>query len=107
MDLDCRFFLKEWFFIEKNGFTTDIPITDHLQAVRFVKDALASHADYGISIPELAMPKWLLDGLDHDLDCCHPEQWDKLFCTQFALLFPRRCAIAGILKQSNACCGQQ
>jgi hypothetical protein len=80
----------------------DIPITDHLQAVRFVKDALASHADYGISIPELAMPKWLLDDLDHDLDCCHPEQWDKLFCTQFALLFLRRCAIAGILDVPKA-----
>jgi hypothetical protein len=81
---------KEWHVV-------NIPVTDQIQALRFVKEALRSPADYYISIPELAMPKTLLDSLDHDLDCCHPEHWDKLFCSQFALLFLRRCAIAGIL----------
>jgi hypothetical protein len=75
----------------------DVPITDHVQAVQFLKDAMQSPADYSISLTEISMPKMLLDSIDHDLDCCHPEQWDKLFCSQFALLFLRRCAIAGIL----------
>ena len=43
------------------------------------------------------MPKCILDSIDQDLDCCHPEKWDRLFCSQFALLFLRRCAVAGIL----------
>ena len=75
----------------------NVPITDHLQAIRFLKEATKSPAQYSISLSEIPMPKALLDSIDHDLDCCHPEQWDKLYCSQFALLFLRRCAIAGIL----------
>jgi hypothetical protein len=77
----------------------EIPIKDkdHRQAKSFLDEALKSHATYSISIPELAMPKCILDTIDQDLDCCHPEKWDKLFCSQFALLFLRRCAVAGIL----------
>jgi hypothetical protein len=74
-----------------------VPITDCKQAIRFIKEAMASPAEYRFSIPEFAMPKCLLDTLDNDLDCCHPEKWNTLFCSQFALLFLRRCAIAGIL----------
>lgn len=79
-----------------------VPITDHSRASLFIKEAMASPAVYSISIPELAMPKCILDTIDSDLDCCHPEQWDKLFCSQFALLFLRRCAVAGILDVSKA-----
>ena len=79
-----------------------IPMKDCKQAIRFVEEATASPAEYSISIPELAMPKCILDTIDHDLDCCHPEKWDKLFCSQFALLFLRRCAIAGILNIPKA-----
>ena len=82
--------LSEWH-------VTHVPITDIPQATRFIKETLASPAEYGISVPELAMPKFLLDSIDTDLDCCHPEKWDKIFCTQLALLFLRRCAVAGIL----------
>lgn len=90
MPLKSDFDLTQWHI-------THIPITDANQATRFIKELLASPAEYSISISEFAMPKMLLDTIDHDLDCCHPEQWDKLFCTQLALLFLRRCAIAGIL----------
>ena len=75
----------------------DVPITDHQQAVTFLKQAMRSPAQYNFSLTEFSMPKALLDSIDHDLDCCHPEQWDTLFCSQLALLFLRRCAIAGIL----------
>lgn len=88
--LDTNIETSEWHVV-------DIPITDHTQAVLFLKEAIKSPADYNISLTEISMPKMLLDSLDHDLDCCHPENWDKLFCSQFALLFLRRCAIAGIL----------
>jgi hypothetical protein len=83
---------SEWHVVE-------IPIkgAGHAQAEGFIRDALNSHAVYSISIPELAMPKCILDSIDQDLDCCHPEKWDRLFCSQFALLFLRRCAVAGIL----------
>jgi hypothetical protein len=74
-----------------------IPITDKKKAVDIIEEELASPAVYHYSIPELAMPKFILDSIDTDLDCCHPEKWDTLFCSQFVLLFLRRCAIAGIL----------
>jgi hypothetical protein len=80
----------------------DIPITDHAQAFEFIREAMASPAVYGYSITELAMPKCILDTIDTDLDCCHPETWDRLFCSQFALLFLRRCAVAGILSVTRA-----
>lgn len=80
----------------------DLPITNHTQASQFIKEALSSPATYGYSVSEFAMPKCILDTIDTDLDCCHPEQWDKLFCSQFALLFLRRCAIAGILSVPRA-----
>ena len=80
----------------------DLPITDHARASTFIEEAMASPAVYGYSITELAMPKCILDTIDTDLDCCHPERWGRLFCSQFALLFLRRCAIAGILAVPRA-----
>ena len=87
---------------ESGWHIVDLPITDHSQATEFIKEALSSPAIYGYSIGEFAMPKCILDTIDTDLDCCHPEQWDKLFCSQFALLFLRRCAAAGILTAPKA-----
>jgi hypothetical protein len=75
----------------------DIPITNHGVATRFVQEALASPAVYHYSILEFGMPKFMLDRLDSDLNCLQPATWDKLFCSQFVLLFLRRCAISGIL----------
>jgi hypothetical protein len=66
-----------------------IPVTDANQATLFIKELLASPAEYSISISEFAMPKMLLDTIDQDLDCCHPEQWDKLFCTQLVFAVPQ------------------
>jgi hypothetical protein len=84
--------------IDTSGWhVVEIPVTDHDKACEFLTDFIKSPAQYSISLSEISMPKSLLDSIDHDLDCCHPEQWDKLFCSQLALLFLRRCAIAGIL----------
>lgn len=87
--------IPEWHVVE-------IPIIDHTVATQFVEEALNSHAVYSYSIPEFAMPKFILDTIDSDLDCRHPETWDKLFCSQFVLLFLRRCAVAGILNIPEA-----
>ena len=80
----------------------NIPITDSREATNLIEEALASPAVYHYSIPELAMPKFILDSIDTDLDCCHPESWGTLFCSQFVLLYLRRCAIAGILDVPKA-----
>jgi hypothetical protein len=77
--------------------TVNIPITNHKEAMRFIEEAMHTPAQYSISLAEVAMSKRILDYLDHDMDCCHPELWGKLFCSQLALLFLRRCAVAGIL----------
>ena len=75
----------------------EIPVTNVGLAVQFVEEAVRSNAHYSISLPEIMMPRMLLDELDPDLDCMRPNTWDRLFCSQFALLFLRRCALAGVL----------
>ena len=79
----------------------DVPITNHSLAAKFVQEAIASPAIYNYSVLEFGMPKFVLDRIDSDLDCLRPDKWDKLFCSQFVLLFLRRCAIAGILNVSE------
>lgn len=78
-------------------YLTDIPVTDTMQAFRFIEEAVRSPATYCYYVPEFALPKSLLNQIDPDLDCQRPHTWNRLFCSQFALLFLRRCAMAGIL----------
>ena len=82
---------------ESDWYLTDIPINDPLQAFRFIEEAMHSPATYNYCVPEFALPKSLLNRIDPDLDCQRPHTWKNLFCSQFALLFLRRCAMAGIL----------
>ena len=76
----------------------DIPVSDVGLALSFIEEAAACEAHYHYSLPEFGMPKVLLDRLDQDLDCTRPSTWDRLFCSQFALLFLRRCSLAGVLQ---------
>jgi hypothetical protein len=73
-------------------------VKDLHTAVRFVEQAVRTPAIYRWYLPEFSMPKALLDRFDTDLDCQRPDTWDRLFCSQFALLFLRRCALAGVLQ---------
>lgn len=82
---------SDWYVI-------DIPVKDMHTAVRFVEQAVRTPAIYRWYLPEFSMPKALLDRFDTDLDCQRPDTWDRLFCSQFALLFLRRCALAGVLR---------
>jgi hypothetical protein len=75
----------------------DLPVSDPHKALDFIARAHSYPIQYGISVPECAMPKFLLDECDHDVDCCRPDTWNRLFCSQFALLFLRYCAKSGIL----------
>jgi hypothetical protein len=88
--LDDSIDMSDWYL-------TDIPVTDPLLAFRFIEEAVRSPATYNYSVPEFALPKSLLNRIDPDLDCQRPHTWNRLFCSQFALLFLRRCAMAGIL----------
>jgi len=81
---------SDWYVI-------DIPVKDLHTAVHFVEQAVRTPATYRWYLPEFSMPKALLDRFDTDLDCQRPDTWDRLFCSQFALLFLRRCALAGVL----------
>ena len=81
---------SDWYVME-------IPVRDLHTAISYVEQAVRSPATYRYYLPELAMPKALLDRVDTDLDCQRPATWDRLFCSQFALLFLRRCAMSGVL----------
>lgn len=76
----------------------DLPITDPGIAVDYIQRVHCLPIRYGISVPECALPKFCLDEIDQDIDCCRPETWKQVFCSQFALLFLRHCAISGILQ---------
>ena len=74
-----------------------LPVVDANRALAILEDMLASPAPYYISVGECAMPKCIVDAIERDVDCMHPENWNGVFCSQFALLFVRRCALEGIL----------
>ena len=80
----------------------DIPITDMDTALKFIEIAQSSRVPYGINVAECALPKAIIDEFDADVDCCRPETWDKLFCSQLALLFLRWCDKQGILAVDKA-----
>ncbi len=80
----------------------EIPITDPLVALEFFEAATRAHVPYGINILECPLPKVLLDQFENDVDCSHPETWDKVFCSQLALLFLRWCDKHDILAVDKA-----
>jgi len=63
----------------------NVPVADIDRAMEFIDRALDARVRYGISICECALPKSL--SIEADVDCCRPETWDHVFCSQFALLF--------------------
>ena len=50
---------------------------------------------------ECVVPQSILKKVETDLDCCRPHTWGSVFCSQAALLFLRRCALANILQIPN------
>lgn len=75
----------------------DVPISDAPKAWEFIRAAVDARVSYGVSVGECAFPKFIIDAFDSDLDCCRPETWNRLFCSQFVLLFLRWCAVCKIL----------
>ncbi len=92
---DVEYKAEEWSCVE-------LPIADAKRALAILEDMLASPARYYISVCECAMPKCVVDAIERDADCMHPEDWRGVFCSQFALLFVRRCALEGILNVPQA-----
>ena len=81
---------SDWHLVE-------IPVTDEGIALEFFERVKAACIPYGIDVLECALPKFILDSVESDVDCCNPEGWDKVFCSQFALLFLRWCDKHNIL----------
>ena len=75
----------------------DVPIRDVERAWQFIHSAVDARVPYGICVGECAFPKFVIDAFDADLDCCKPETWDHIFCSQLALLFLRLCVVQNIL----------
>ena len=76
----------------------DVDVTDIDLALQFVRSALNARVRYDINVYECALPKSFIDRIEADLDCCRPETWDHIFCSQFALLFLRWCDYHNILR---------
>ena len=75
----------------------EVPVSDIDVALGFVDAALESSVPYGVNPVECA-----LHYCRDDLDCCRPDTWDRVFCSQFALLFLRWCAVHGVLVCEDA-----
>lgn len=78
-----------------------LPLTSEAQGVDLMRDMWRSQAPYRYSVRDFVLPRALVDRLDPDVDCAHPEGWGTLFCSQFALLYLRRCALAGLLRDPD------
>lgn len=76
----------------------ELPIHNGEKALDFISKVRSLPIRYDINVAECSLPKYCLDQIDQDLDCCHPETWDSLFCSQFALLFLRYCSKQGMLR---------
>ena len=74
-----------------------LPISNPNLALRFLEDSCHSLTSYRINVFECAMPKTILDLFDSDLDCSDSSNWKYMFCSQFSLLFIRRCLLSNIL----------
>jgi hypothetical protein len=80
----------------------DVFITHPGVALDILEDILIRcTASYGFNPLDMALPKSCLDFWEDDLDCTRPESWKRIFCSQFVLLFLRRCVLAGILRGKN------
>lgn len=77
--------------------TVKIPLTDDRIAKLFLEESSMSSATYQIPVSDFLLPKYVLDFEKSDLDCCRPDTWEHLYCSQFVLLFLRFCAMHGIL----------
>lgn len=82
----------EWDFQE-------VPVTNHVIALDIIQDIFRHcHASYGFNPLDMTIPKTYLDLWEGDVECKRPDKWKRIFCSQFVLLFLRRCALAGVLK---------
>lgn len=70
-----------------------VPVTSLALAKQIAEEIYASTAaSYDIPYAELALPSFLVHDVGSD-----PSRWHHLYCSQFVLLFLRRCADRGAL----------
>jgi hypothetical protein len=73
-------------------------LADEARAVDIMRETRRSPARYSLNARDFVLPRRLVDAVDPDVDCARPEGWPTLFCSQFVLLFMRRCAAEGLLR---------
>jgi hypothetical protein len=78
-----------------------LPLSDEAPAVDIMRDMWRTEAPYKINARDFVLPRALVDRLDPDVDCARPQEWHSLFCSQFALLYLRRCALEGLLEDPD------
>jgi hypothetical protein len=77
--------------------TVDVPVRDMKRVWNFILEVVDAGVPYGINVLECTMPKSILDRIDPDVDCSHPDTWGQVYCSQFVLLFLRWCDAHGVL----------
>ena len=78
-----------------------LPLASEAAGVDVMLDMWRSEAPYRFNVRDFVLPRAVVDRLDPDVDCTRPREWGSLFCSQFALLYLRRCALAGLLRDPD------
>jgi hypothetical protein len=87
--------------VDKEWDVFPLRLSDEARAVEIMTETWNSPARYSLNVRDFILPQRLVNYADPDVDCTKPLQWTTLFCSQFVLLFMRRCAEEGILSDPN------
>ena len=75
-----------------------LPLTDEARAVDIMREMRRTRAVYSLNVRDFLLPQRAVNAWDPDVDCTKPREWQTLFCSQFALLYLRRCVTEGLLR---------
>lgn len=87
--------------VDKEWDVFPLRLSDEARAIEIMHETWASPARYSLNVRDFILPQRLVNYADPDVDCTQPLQWKTLFCSQFVLLYLRRCAAEGILSDPN------
>jgi hypothetical protein len=75
-----------------------LPLADEARGVDIMREMRRTPAVYDLSVRDFVLPQAAVNAWDPDVDSARPREWATLFCSQFALLYLRRCVREGLLR---------
>ena len=75
-----------------------LPLADEARGIDILREMRRTPAVYDLNVRDFLLPQMAVNAWDPDVDSMRPGEWKTLFCSQFALLYLRRCVHEGLLR---------